>query len=105
MLRQELVVLRRQVPHPKTCQEERLVLTALQRLRAARVRLSNLFTPDTLRRWQRELVNREVALPPLGRLAPEGICSRRHLTPEGSIYLTGSLTRYDVKGPFTRPMA
>jgi putative transposase len=32
VLRQELVVLRRQVPHPKTRQEERLVLTVLQRL-------------------------------------------------------------------------
>ncbi len=56
VLRQELVVLRRQVPHPKTRQEERLVLTVLQRLRPARERLSNLFTPDTLRRWHRELV-------------------------------------------------
>ena len=56
VLRQELVVLRRQVPHPKTRQEERLVLTVLQRLRPAHERLSNLFTPDTLRRWHRELV-------------------------------------------------
>jgi hypothetical protein len=43
----ELLVLR---------QEERLVLTVLQRLRPARERLSNLFTPDTLRRWHRELM-------------------------------------------------
>ena len=32
------------------------MLTVLQRLRPARERLSNLFTPDTLRRWHRELV-------------------------------------------------
>jgi transposase InsO family protein len=56
VLRQELAVLRRQVPHPKTTHEERLVLTVLQRLRPLRERLSNLFTPDTLRRWHRELV-------------------------------------------------
>lgn len=53
VLRQELAVLRRRVPHPKTRREERLVLTVLQRLRPVRERLSNLFTPDTLRRWHR----------------------------------------------------
>ena len=56
VLRQELAVLRRQVPHPKTKREERLVLTVLQRLRPVHERLSSLFTPDTLRRWHRELV-------------------------------------------------
>ncbi|MGO9300159.1 MAG: hypothetical protein ACLQEG_07495, partial [Acidimicrobiales bacterium] len=40
VLRQELAVLRRQVPHPKTKREERLVL------RPVRERLSGLFTPD-----------------------------------------------------------
>jgi transposase InsO family protein len=59
VLRQELVVLRRQVPHPKTRREERLVLTVIQYLRPARERLSNLFTPDALRRWHRELVRRK----------------------------------------------
>ena len=59
VLRQELAVLRRQVPHPKTRREERLVLTVLQRLRPLHERLSNLFTPDTLRRWHRELVRRK----------------------------------------------
>ena len=59
VLRQELTVLRRQVPHPKTGREERLVLTVLQRLRPVHERLSNLFTPDTLRRWHRELVRRK----------------------------------------------
>ncbi|MFZ2058441.1 MAG: hypothetical protein WAV54_13620 [Acidimicrobiales bacterium] len=51
VLRQELAVLRRQVSHPKTRREERLVLTVLQRLRPLHEHLSNLFTPDTLRRW------------------------------------------------------
>jgi hypothetical protein len=59
VLRQELADLRRQVPHPKTRREERLVLTVLQYLRPARERLSNLFTPDTLRRWHRELVRQK----------------------------------------------
>jgi putative transposase len=59
VLRQELSVLRRQVPHPKTHREERLVLTVLHYLRPARERLSNLFTPDTLRRWHRDLVRRK----------------------------------------------
>ena len=59
VLRQELAVLRRQVPHPKTRREERLVLTVLQRFRPLHERLSNLFTPDTLRRWHRELVRRK----------------------------------------------
>ncbi|MDA8039648.1 MAG: integrase [Actinomycetota bacterium] len=59
VLRQELAVLRRQVPHPKTRREERLVLSVLQRLRPVHERLSNPFTPDTLRRWHRELVRRK----------------------------------------------
>ena len=59
VLRQELAVLRRQVPHPKTKRAERLVLTVLQWLRPFHERLSNLFTPDTLRRWHRELVRRK----------------------------------------------
>jgi hypothetical protein len=59
VLHQELAVLRRQVPHPKTRREERSVLTVLQYLRPARERLSNLFTPDSLRRWHRELVRRK----------------------------------------------
>ncbi len=63
VLRQELAVLRRQVPHPKTKREERLVLTVLQRLRPVHERLSSLFTPDTLRHWHRELAPQEVGPP------------------------------------------
>ena len=35
------------------------MLTVLQRLRPVYERLSNLFTPDTLRRWHREFVRRK----------------------------------------------
>ncbi len=35
------------------------MLTVLQRLRPVHERLSSLFTPDTLRRWHRELVRRK----------------------------------------------
>jgi len=56
VLRQELDVLHRQVPRPRFRPEERWVLTVLQRLRPVRDRVSFLVTPDTIRRWHRELV-------------------------------------------------
>jgi len=59
VLRQELDVLRRQYPRPQIRPEERVVLTVLQWLRPVRERLSFLVTPDTLRRWHRELVRRK----------------------------------------------
>ncbi len=59
VLRQELDVLRRQVARPRFRPEERFVLPVLQRLRPVRERLSMLVTPDTLRRWHRELVRRK----------------------------------------------
>ncbi len=59
VLRQELDVLRRQVPRPRLRPEERFVLTVLQRLRPVRERFSVLVTPDTLRRWHRDLVCRK----------------------------------------------
>jgi putative transposase len=55
VLRQELDVLRRQVPRPKVRPEEPLVLSVLQFLRPARDRLSSLVTPDTIRRRHREM--------------------------------------------------
>jgi transposase InsO family protein len=67
VLRQELAVVRRQVPHPKTRLEERLVLSVLQQLRPLQERVSNLFTPDTLRRWHRELVRRTWSGPQRGK--------------------------------------
>jgi transposase InsO family protein len=75
VLRQELVVLRRQVPHPRTRCEERLVLSVVQRLRPVHERLSNLFTPDTLRRWHRELVKAKWQF-------SHRIVSRRGISPE-----------------------
>ena len=59
VLRQELDGLRRQYPRPQIRPEERVVLTVLQWLRPVRERLSFLVTPDTLRRWHRELVRRK----------------------------------------------
>jgi len=59
VLRQEITVLRRQVPTPKFRAEERTVLAVLQWLRPARERVSSLVTPDTLRRWHRQLVTRK----------------------------------------------
>ena len=63
VLRQEVIVLRRQVNRPRIRPEERMVLSLLQRLRPARERLSSLVTPDTLRRWHRELVRRKWTRP------------------------------------------
>jgi putative transposase len=63
VLRQEVGVLRRQVNRPRIRPEERIVLSLLQRLRPARERLSTLVTPDTLRRWHRELVRRKWTRP------------------------------------------
>jgi putative transposase len=59
VLRQEVSVLRRQVNRPQIRPEERIVLAVLQRLRPARERISSLVTPDSLRRWHRELVRRK----------------------------------------------
>jgi putative transposase len=47
---------RRQVPRPRIRPEERMVLSVLGWLRPATERLSSLVTPETLRRWHRELV-------------------------------------------------
>jgi IstB-like ATP binding protein len=56
VLRQEVAILRRQVSRPRVRPEERIVLSVLQRLRLAAERMSSLVTPDTLRRWHRELI-------------------------------------------------
>ena len=55
----EIMVLRRQVPNPKFRADDRMVLAVLQWLRPARERVSSLVTPDTLRRWHRQLVTRK----------------------------------------------
>jgi putative transposase len=51
VLRQEVVILPRQVNRPKMTPEERILFAVLQRLRPAWERTSSLVTPDTLRRW------------------------------------------------------
>ncbi|HMH58242.1 MAG TPA: hypothetical protein VK537_03585, partial [Galbitalea sp.] len=63
VLRQEVGVLRRQVNRPKVRPEERIVLSVLQRLRPVAERMSSLVTPDTLRRWHRELVRHKWTRP------------------------------------------
>jgi hypothetical protein len=59
VLRQEVVILRRQENCPKVKPEERILLPVLQRLRPAWERTSSLLTPDTLHRWHRELIRRK----------------------------------------------
>ena len=56
VLRQEVDVLRRPVPRPRFRPEERMVLSVLGWLRPAKDRLSSLVSPETLRRWHREMV-------------------------------------------------
>jgi hypothetical protein len=63
VLRQEVAILRRQVDRPQVKPEERMVLAVLQRLRPAWERTSSLVTPDTLRRWHRELIRRKWTQP------------------------------------------
>jgi hypothetical protein len=53
-------------PSPSSGQvrpKERIVMSMLQRLRPASERVSSLVTPDTLRRWHRELVRRKWTRP------------------------------------------
>src|ERR1700733_8290993 len=63
VLRQEVAILRRQVNRPQVKPEERMVLAVLQRLRPVWERTSSLVTPDTLRRWHRELIRRKWTQP------------------------------------------
>jgi hypothetical protein len=63
VLRQEVAILRRQMNRPRVKPEERMVLAVLQRLRPVWERTSSLVTPDTLRRWHRELIRRKWTQP------------------------------------------
>jgi hypothetical protein len=58
-----VVILRRQVKRPKVKPEERIPLAVLQRRRPVWERTSSLVTPDTLRRWHRELIRRKWTQP------------------------------------------
>jgi transposase InsO family protein len=75
VLRQELAILRRQVNRPRVKPEERMVLAVLQRLRPVWERTSSLVTPDTLRRWHRELIRRKWTQP--HRVTPKRAVSQQ----------------------------
>jgi hypothetical protein len=64
VLRKQLEVLRRQVPHPRFGHRDRIVLTASSRVMARR-RWTSVFvvTPATLLRWHRRLVARHWTYP------------------------------------------
>jgi hypothetical protein len=82
VLRQEVVILRRQVKRPKVKPEERILLAVLQRLRPAWERTSPLVTPDTLRSWHRELSSTKCSRPRVWRSsAPRGEPRGRMPTP------------------------
>ena len=74
VLRHQLTVLRRQVPHPRLEPADRALLTAVSRV-LPRTRWSCFFvTPATLLRWHRRLVagawtypHRQTGRPPLVR--------------------------------------
>jgi len=79
VLRQEVVILRRQVNRPQVKSEERMVLAVLQRIRPVWERASSLVTPDTLRRWHRELIRRKWTQP--HRVTPKRAVSPTDPTP------------------------
>ena len=75
VLRHEVAILRRQVNRPQVKPEERMVLAVLQRLRPMWERTSSLVTPDTIRRWHRELVRRKWTQP--HRVTPKRAVSQQ----------------------------
>jgi putative transposase len=63
VLRQEVMVLRRQVARPKPDWADRAILAALARLLPAALRDSRLVAPGTLLVWHRRLITRKWACP------------------------------------------
>jgi hypothetical protein len=70
VLRQEVVVLRRQDPGPWLGWADRAVLAALARLLPGSLRGIGLVTPGTLLRWRRRLVRWRWTCPPRGGRPP-----------------------------------